>query len=102
MSFWKFKPKNGDVVVCLRGGRWIAGTVATFECENIGTVNSIYQALSHRRLPCGFVSLTHCEKMRLATEFERQVIQEMEVGLAVHGQGFPAVVMAVPANQWGS
>jgi hypothetical protein len=104
MIWWrrKYTPNPGDVVVCRRGGRWIAGTVTVIERENIGPVNSRFMALLHRRLPCGFVSLIQCEDMRLATDFERQLIQEMEDGIAVYPSKTGLVDRCLPANQWGA
>lgn len=84
--------KDGDAIVCNRGEREIGG----FKKGNI---------LAHRRLPCGFVSFTHCTDFRPATQFERRMMTEMDVGLYVriirddgdingpHGFG-------VPDSQW--
>jgi hypothetical protein len=58
---------DGSIIVCSRGGRTVAGTKK-------GDI------LLHRRLPCGFVSFTHCVDLRPATDFERRLITEMDVG----------------------
>lgn len=57
--------KDGDAIVCRRGG----GEIAGFKKGEI---------MLHRRLPCGFVTFTHCENMRLATSFERRLMIEMD------------------------
>lgn len=84
--------KDGDAIVCNRGEREIGG----FKKGNI---------LAHRRLPCGFVSLTHCKHPRLANDFERRLITEMDVGhnVVIYDPATSALVatgLGLSDSQW--
>lgn len=91
--------KDGDIVVCERGGRTIAGMVSVVTHKGISGVEIENRVLLHRRLPCGFVGFTHCENLRRATPFEARMITEMDVGLYVRTDD-GKIVFGKAENQW--